>query len=382
MSVQPGPTFKRYAANGVATVYAIPFLLLDAADLKITLDGTLVTTGFTLAGVGSPTSSCTFSVAPAGDLLFQMVMTFQRLADYQMNGDFLSSTVNRDYDRLWLAVKQVSRDSGRALTVSQLDPEGIPPLPAKDVRALKILAFDASGNPVTSSLTLAQIEQQPALAIDAVQQAIAAKDAALVSAGAAHTSELAAAASAADAHASELAAATYAADPWALQPLGVPIGMFFDTAGAIPPTNNPAYRYVKLTAGDAYNDGVLTSESVTGVAPLVLASAVISLAGSPFNGFTVQLINTERRALRAGAARTIEQDQIQNITGSMIGADTATGAPSNATGAFASVTNLGARPSPTSATGYNWDFNASRVARTGVETRVKNVGVTYFMRIK
>ncbi|NWE46332.1 hypothetical protein, partial [Pseudomonas gingeri] len=162
MSVQPGPTFKRYAANGIATVYAIPFLLLDAADLQITLDGVLVTTGFALSGIGTPTSSCTFTAPPAGDLLFQQVMVFQRLTDYQVNGDFLAGTVNRDYDRLWLACKQLTRDSSRALTVSTLEPEGIPPLPAKAQRAQKLLAFDANGDPATSNLTLGEIEQQPA----------------------------------------------------------------------------------------------------------------------------------------------------------------------------------------------------------------------------
>ncbi len=186
MSVQPGPTFKRYAANGVATVYGIPFLLLDAADLQITLNGVLVTTGFTLSGIGNPASACTFTSPPTGDLLFQQVMVFQRLSDYQMNGDFLSPTVNRDYDRLWLAMKQVSRDSGRALTVSELEPEGIPPLPAKLLRALKVLAFDLQGRPITSNLTLEQLEQQPALAIEAVAQAQAAADGAVTSAAAAH----------------------------------------------------------------------------------------------------------------------------------------------------------------------------------------------------
>lgn len=203
MSVQPGPTFKRYAANGVATVYAIPFLLLDSADLQITLDGVLVTTGFTLTGIGSPASSCTFAAAPAGDLLFLMVVPFQRLADYQINGDFLAQTVNRDYDRLWLAIKQLSRDNTRGLTVSLLEPEGIPPLPAKAARALKMLAFDANGDPITSNLTLAQLEQQPALALESAAQAAASavaasgfKDAASASATASAGSAAAAAASA------------------------------------------------------------------------------------------------------------------------------------------------------------------------------------------
>ncbi|NVZ61264.1 hypothetical protein HX867_04140 [Pseudomonas gingeri] len=216
MSVQPGPTFKRYAANGIATVYAIPFLLLDAADLQITLDGVLVTTGFALSGIGTPTSSCTFTAPPAGDLLFQQVMVFQRLADYQMNGDFLSGTVNRDYDRLWLAVKQLSRDNNRALNVSLLEPEGIPTLPVKAQRALKVLAFDANGDPVTSNLTLTQIEQQPALAL---ASAAAAAASATASAGSAAASAGSAAASASSATLSQ---------QWAENPEDVPVtpGLF------------------------------------------------------------------------------------------------------------------------------------------------------------
>lgn len=171
MAVQPGPTFKRYAANGAATVYTIPFLLLDPANLQITLNGVAVTSGFTLAGLGNASSSCTFGVAPTGDLLFQQVMQFQRLTDYQMNGDFLSQTVNGDYDRLWLAIKQLNRDDGRALSVSPLEPEGIPALPVKALRNLRLLAFDAEGNPAPSNLTLEQLEQQPALALESAAAA-------------------------------------------------------------------------------------------------------------------------------------------------------------------------------------------------------------------
>lgn len=222
MSVQPGPTFKRIAANGVATVFTIPFLLLDAADLQITLNGTLVTTGFTLSGIGNPQSTCTFTAAPTGDLLFQQVMTFQRLTDYQTNGDFQAITVNRDYDRLWLAIKQVNRDSNRALTVSLLEPEGIPPLPVKVMRALRMLAFDSDGNPITSNLTLAQLEQQPALALEAAAQADASAQAAGASAGAAGASAGAASASES---ASAAAAAAAAAAALSASNSGIQLGM-------------------------------------------------------------------------------------------------------------------------------------------------------------
>lgn len=390
MSVQPGPTFKRYAANGVAPTYTIPFLLLAATDLQITLDGVLVTTGFTLSGIGNPQSSCTFSAPyPSGDLLFQMVIPFQRLTDYQMNGDFLSQTVNPDFDRLWLAVKQLNRDSSRALTVGLLEPEGIPSLPVKAARALKMLAFDTDGSPVTSNLTLEQLEQQPALAIDAVAQAVIAKNAALGSANAAHLSELAAAISAAAALASEQAAATYASDPWALQPIGVPIPVFTHLTGytAEPPTNK-SYRYIKLTAGEsgagAYNFGCLSSESVTGSAPLVLATAKISLASSPFNGNTISLINTEARVLRAGSSGSLLADAFQAheheecLEGAYL---TTSGGQGTSRNGRSPSTNT----SSTAATNLTLGTVASGAngtPRTANETRAKSIGATYYLRIK
>lgn len=258
MSVQPGPTFKRYAANGVATVYAIPFLLLDAADLQITLNGVLVTAGFTLSGIGNPVSSCVFAAAPTGDLLFQQVVPFQRLTDYQINGDLLAQTINLDLDRLWLAIKQLNRDSSRALTVSLLEPEGIPPLPVKAVRALKILAFDADGNSTPSNLTLAQIEQQPALAIEAVAQAQAAATAASTSADQAQGFASSASASAGD---SSNSAAL--AQKWAENPEDTPVtpGLFSahhwsnKAAAAVLTTQKQIQEITATVAGNALTFG-------------------------------------------------------------------------------------------------------------------------------
>src|SRR5690606_15300727 len=88
---------------------------------------------------------------------------------------------------------------------------------------------------------------------------------------------------------------------WLSRPLCEPFPLWDHIPGCpIPPTGSPDFRFIKLTAGGAYNAGVLTNESVTGTEPLVIATAEISLAGSPVNGATVHLINTERRALRAG----------------------------------------------------------------------------------
>ena len=179
-------------------------------------------------------------------------------------------------------------------------------------------------------------------------------------------------------------------DPWRQQPVGVPIPILDSITGvAQPPTGNP-YRYIKLTASDSYNTGVLTSESVSGSAPLVVATAVISLAGSPINGQTVNLINTERRFLRAGSAGTVENDQMQQITGGVgVNLHASTVAPmlTGQTGAFsmgpAGSSNQAINGSGSSiADGFTFNSANSPGARAGTETRGKNIGVTFFMRIK
>lgn len=138
----------------------------------------------------------------------------------------------------------------------------------------------------------------------------------------------------------------------------------------VPPTNNAGFRYIKLTASDSYNTGVLTSESVTGSAPTITATAVISLAGSPLNGRTVQLLNTERRFLRAGSSGTLEDSA--NLSHSHTGK----GGNSIIHGGNA---GLAAASSGTGAT--SWGVSADTAVSGGTEARPRNMGVSLYMRI-
>lgn len=124
MTVQAGPTDKRYVANGVTTTFAIPFLIIQKDDLQVLLNGVVITSGFTLIGVGNPTSTIVFDTAPTGDLYLVLDVEFERLFDYQENGDFLARTVNLDFDRIWQALKQLFRYSVRALTLGSVDVDG------------------------------------------------------------------------------------------------------------------------------------------------------------------------------------------------------------------------------------------------------------------
>jgi len=93
-------------------------------------------------------------------------------------------------------------------------------------------------------------------------------------------------------------------DPWAMQAIGMPFPLV--PGAPLPPTDNPSFRYVILTAGldgsGQYNEGVLTDETVTGSDPTITATAVVSLAGSPLDGQQIDLINTSRVFLRPAPA--------------------------------------------------------------------------------
>lgn len=126
MAVPAGPTEIRYLGNGATTVFAVPFLVIQASDLAVYMDGVQLTSGYTQSGVGNPTSTVTFTLPPTNlaQILFQLDVPFERLNDYQENGDFLASTVNRDFDRIWQALKQLYRFSTRSLTLGFFDVDG------------------------------------------------------------------------------------------------------------------------------------------------------------------------------------------------------------------------------------------------------------------
>lgn len=177
-------------------------------------------------------------------------------------------------------------------------------------------------------------------------------------------------------------AALDALDPWAMQPIGVPIPVM---AGAAEPPRDKGYRYIKLTAADPYNTGVLSGEVVTGVAPMVTAYGRVSVAGSPVTGNTIYLINKERRYIRPGAVGSIQDDALQNITGAIRGVIPTAGAVSPE-GAINFVPPPGPPQSGITAGGpsglYDLTFDASRIARTSSETRTKNIGANFYVRVK
>ncbi|HHL9751620.1 TPA: phage tail fiber protein [Escherichia coli] len=194
MSVPNQTPYNIYTANGLTTVFTYQFYIISASDLQVSINGNIVTSGYSVAGVGNKDGGdITFLTPPANGsvVMLQRVVPTFRLTDYQDNGDLLADTVNKDFDRLWMAIQQAFLYLGltlqRPLLGGPFDTKGyrianlgdpvnpndavtkkyadtilsvslnkvlrvpessIPVLPSAPRRANKIHAYDSSGNPI------------------------------------------------------------------------------------------------------------------------------------------------------------------------------------------------------------------------------------------
>lgn len=170
--------------------------------------------------------------------------------------------------------------------------------------------------------------------------------------------------------------------PWLSRAVGETIFLNTAITGVSgPPTDSDFFRYVELTAGltgsGQYNENVLTSESTSGSAPLVSSTAVVALAGSPINGQTIRLLNTESRMERPSTSPgTLQNDQLQDHRHYQQRRTTGSGGDGTD---FADGVNTSGAEATSLVTAFVYTGDPARV---GDETRVKNVGVTAYMRIK
>jgi hypothetical protein len=217
---------------------------------------------------------------------------------------------------------------------------------------------------------------------------------------------------------------TVSVDPWAYQPVGVPIPLKDHLTGTTPPANGSTYTYIKLTAGltgsGAFNENLLSSESVSGSSPTITATAVVALASSPIYGQTIRLLNTEGRFIRGSTSSGTLQDS-DNIAHTHTGTtgnesadhthsgttgtvssdhahyytftDDANNGPGNnpnSSDAGGSARNLwGSGISANHVHGFTTGGRSSAHTHSftsnstgGSESRPRNIGITYYMRIK
>ncbi|MGP3068480.1 hypothetical protein [Serratia nevei] len=119
MSVPNQTPYNIYTANGLTTIFPYEFYLLNEGDLAVSLNGSVITSGYTISGVGNVDGGEVLFLTPPANgvtIMLERVIPTYRLTDYQDNGDMLADTVNKDFDRLWMAIQQAFIYLGLALT--------------------------------------------------------------------------------------------------------------------------------------------------------------------------------------------------------------------------------------------------------------------------
>ncbi|MGQ6950371.1 phage tail protein [Vibrio cholerae] len=164
----------------------------------------------------------------------------------------------------------------------------------------------------------------------------------------------------------------------------IPVGaeMAFDTP---PPTNDPRFRFVKLTADDAYNSGLLTNKVVSGTAPNLVVKMTVNSALSPINGQQIEMLNTMGAIPTPGlTSGVIITDAIRNISGVIGNLQLYPGLTSSGvfTSTFVTETSgINQAPPGTGVGTINAEFSASNVVPTADRVQVFGVSRVYYKRI-
>lgn len=109
MSVPNQTPYIIYNANGLTTVFPFEFYIINANDIQISLNGEVISSGYSVSGVGNIAGGDVIFLTPPANgtvVMLERVVPTYRLTDYQDNGDLLADTVNKDFDRLWMAIQR------------------------------------------------------------------------------------------------------------------------------------------------------------------------------------------------------------------------------------------------------------------------------------
>lgn len=162
MTVSTQTAKSQYTGNGVTTAFTGSFPILDQTHVTVILTSTtgvdttqVLTTNYTISGVGGSTFTVTFLVAPASGVrvtIARNVPLTQEL-DLVENDEFPSAEIEKSYDKLTMIAQQIDEGQDRALRYPVTDSASLSSqIPNSTDRANKVLAFNSTGEPVATSL--------------------------------------------------------------------------------------------------------------------------------------------------------------------------------------------------------------------------------------
>jgi len=143
-----------YSGNGSTTVFAVPFMFLEAEDIEVTLFDTngvghaqVLGSDFQLSGVGEQTGGvCTMSRIPENGqtLVVRRSPAITQEVDYVENDAFPAATHEAALDKLTMVCQDLSERLGRSITFNVSSAVAGVELP--DPKADLVLAWDGKGD--------------------------------------------------------------------------------------------------------------------------------------------------------------------------------------------------------------------------------------------
>lgn len=175
--------------------------------------------------------------------------------------------------------------------------------------------------------------------------------------------------------------------------IGQPFPIWTNLEGVSEPNNDGPYSFIKLSASDPYNNGLLVNESVIGGAPLIEATAEINVG--PLAGQIVHLVNTEGAFIRPSeVSGVLQMDQMQRLSGTVRTESNSGDGLDHFTDPSGALTTSGSGGDGVQANGggqgdarFNLTFDSANSPQARVssstdgETRPKNVNAIFYMRI-
>jgi len=149
--------------NGATTTFSYGFLIpyasaaqviyTDASGVSTTLSPSL----YSITGLGNPTGGSVqyplsgSPIASGTQLTIARVLPLTQTASFSNQGAIFLSQIEASFDLLEMQLQQVSEAASRYVSAPITDPSAPLTLPAASQRANKIMAFDASGNPIAAT---------------------------------------------------------------------------------------------------------------------------------------------------------------------------------------------------------------------------------------
>jgi hypothetical protein len=137
-----------YVADGVQAGFTYPFPIFGADDIALLRDGVPSDFGFTVEGAGSSSGgTIRFAEAPAAgtDLTILRRLPIARVTDFQSNGVLRAATLNDELDQQVASLQEVRDGAAGAIRLDLSEPPSGMVLPLREIRADKLLGFDATG---------------------------------------------------------------------------------------------------------------------------------------------------------------------------------------------------------------------------------------------